>query len=203
MASLSPSASTHLRHLRGRVGDVIYKWYGDRVVITKVPKLSKKKPSAKKRASCDHFALASKYAERARKDPALWAVYTAAAKLRRIPPRAMAIADFRSRPKIDQLSSHLFEPKLAVSVSVIEAFPGKIVAVNVALRQAEGAQLFSAPAKRSGKRSWDVEFGPVKRGVPVVIEVKAADRLGQTAQARFSIRTGDPTAARLPDPAQR
>ena len=202
MASLSPRSSLHLRHLRGRVGDLIYKWYGDRLVITKVPKRSKKKPTAKKRASCNHFSLASDYAEESRENPVLWAVYVAAAKPRRIPPRSMAIADFRARPKIDRLSAHLFEPKLVVSVSVIEPFRGKINALEVVLRDAAGKRLLSAPAKRGGKRSWSVELGPVKRDMPVIIEVNAADRLGQTGRAQFSTRTGDRTVVRLPDEAQ-
>jgi hypothetical protein len=57
MAKLNHSSL--LRDVRGRIGNVIVKWYGKCCVITAVPRAPKGRPSLRQRAGRGRFAKAS------------------------------------------------------------------------------------------------------------------------------------------------
>lgn len=54
-------SNSALTGLRGRVGDLVYKRYGDKIVVTRVPQFDGEWSAAQRRAR-EQFAAASRYA---------------------------------------------------------------------------------------------------------------------------------------------
>ena len=79
--------------VRGRVGDVVYKTYGAKIIITRVPCFDGYVPTAAQRARRDRMREATTYAKRIYADPAAKAVYVAAAKTLHRQPFRLAISD--------------------------------------------------------------------------------------------------------------
>lgn len=187
-------------NLRGQIGGLVYKWYGKRLVVTRAPRPSRQKPTAKKRRSCAAFAEASRYAEQARRQPALWAKYAAAAKQRKIPVRALAISDFRSWPKFHHLYlSPLGDPlRLEIGIVMADKFPGKTVRLDVVVRRMDGSELArgSAAPQRAPNR-WDFVLRDVPLRERLAMEFSATDRFERTTTARYSteVRPGVPPKA--------
>ena len=65
---------------RGRVGDRIYKTYGDKIIVTRVPCFAGYVPTAAQRERRDRMRAATAFAQSVYADPAAKAVYVAAAK---------------------------------------------------------------------------------------------------------------------------
>jgi len=80
--------------VRGRVGDVVYKTYGARIIITRVPCFDGYVPTAVQRERRDRMREATAYAKRIYADPAAKALYVAAAKTLHRQPFRLAISDY-------------------------------------------------------------------------------------------------------------
>jgi len=89
-----------LEYVRGQIDGWVYKRYGDKIVITRVPKFSGQW-SAKQKAARKTFGLASRYAEKICADPKLKTQYAKAGKRRGLGPRAMAIREFMQKAKAE------------------------------------------------------------------------------------------------------
>lgn len=176
-----PGLSTNLR---GRVGDLVYKWYGKRLVITRAPRPSTKKHSARKARSCSEFAAASRYAEQARNQPALWKVYAAHAKPRRIPVRSLAISDFRTVPTFGPASIHCQTSGVAVSFSMADRFKAKTVRVDVIACTDDGCEFArgAASSQRPGEWRYVLPEPPTRH---FRVEVAATDRFERTTTVRY------------------
>jgi hypothetical protein len=91
------------RAIRGRLGDRVYKTYGDKIIVTRVPRFEGYVPSAAQRDRRDRMRSATAFAQAVYADPAAKAVYVAAAKILGRQPFRLAVADFlhgRSRVKV-------------------------------------------------------------------------------------------------------
>ena len=80
--------------IRGRVGDRVYKTYGDKLVVTRVPRFDGYVPSVAQRLRREKMRAATVYAQAVYADPAAKAVYVAAAKQLRRQPFRLAVSDF-------------------------------------------------------------------------------------------------------------
>lgn len=85
--------------LHGRVGDVVFKRYRNRIVITKVPNMAHVVPSAKQLAHRKHVKAAGRFYQEVKADPALLAKYKALAKKRRMPLSAVTLAEYFAAKK--------------------------------------------------------------------------------------------------------
>lgn len=83
--------------VRGRVGNCVFKTYGSRVIVTRVPRFDGYVPSESQRAQRDRLRAATVYAQRVYADPAAKALYVAAARRLGRQPFRLAISDFLSR----------------------------------------------------------------------------------------------------------
>jgi hypothetical protein len=87
--------------IHGRVGDHVFKTYGDKIVVTRVPCFDRYVPSAAQRKRREKMRAATAYARAVYADPAAKAVYFAAAKQLRRQPFRLAVSDFlHDRPRI-------------------------------------------------------------------------------------------------------
>ena len=89
------------RAIRGRLGDRVYKTYGDRIVVTRVPCFDGYEPSAAQRQRREKMRAATAYAQAVYANPAARAIYVAAAKQLGRQPFRLAVSDFlRARPRV-------------------------------------------------------------------------------------------------------
>ena len=82
--------------VHGRVGDVVYKTYGAKIIVTRVPCFAGYVPTAAQRARRDRMREATAYAKRIYADPAAKAIYVAAAKTLHRQPFRLAVSDYLS-----------------------------------------------------------------------------------------------------------
>jgi hypothetical protein len=80
--------------LRGRIGNRVYKTYGEKIIITRVPRFDGYVPSAAQRERRDRMRAATAFAQSVYADPAAKAVYVAAAKSLGRRPFRLAVSDF-------------------------------------------------------------------------------------------------------------
>jgi hypothetical protein len=99
--ALSPFAGLPIRSIRGQLGDRVYKTYGDKVIVTRVPCFDGYVPTAAQRKRREKLREATAYAQAVYADPAAKAIYVAAAKQLGRQPFRLAVADFlRGRPGV-------------------------------------------------------------------------------------------------------
>ena len=89
------------RAIRGRRGDRVYKTYGDKVIVTRVPCFDGYVPTAAQRERREKLRAATAYAQAVYAHPAAKAIYVAAAKQLGRQPFRLAVADFlRGRSRV-------------------------------------------------------------------------------------------------------
>jgi hypothetical protein len=90
-----------LRSVRGRMGDRVYKTYGDKIVVTRVPCFDGHVPTAAQWQRRAMMRAATAYAQAVYADPVAKAIYAAAAKQLGRQPFRLAVADYlRGRPRV-------------------------------------------------------------------------------------------------------
>lgn len=166
-----------LRGLRGRIGDLIYKQYGDKVVVTRVPKFSgqwsKKQHDRRKK-----FGDASAYAERVRSDPELRAVYAPAAKKRRMAIRPFAIKDYLQAPIIRSIDTSSYTGCAGDPILIATGDAFKVVKMEIVVRGRSRAAIERGAASKLGADWQYVATRPCPAGEKVTFEITATDRAG-------------------------
>lgn len=92
-AAPSPRLPTANAWVRGRVGDVVFKTYGRKIVISRVPRFDGRPPTAAQRARRDKMRAATAFAKRVYADPAAKAFYITAAQALGKKPLRLAVSD--------------------------------------------------------------------------------------------------------------
>ena len=80
--------------LRGRIGTRVYKTYGEKIIITRMPSFGGYVPSPAQRKRREQMRAATAFAKAVYADPSAKAVYVAAAKALGRQPFRLAISDF-------------------------------------------------------------------------------------------------------------
>lgn len=169
---------------RGRIGDLVYKRYGDKTVVTRVPRFKSWSKEQKKGRS--RFSAASTYAARVQRDPALRASYALWTAKKDLTIRSAAISDLLTLPAVESVTVQPSFGFPGIDVSVQGTQRHKFVAVTVTIRERSGRVLEDGPARQVGPLIWSYEARQVQRGRgPVLIEGVGSDRLGR--EARLSV----------------
>ena len=100
--------------VHGRVGDVVYKTYGRKIIITRVPCFDGYVPTAAQRDRRNRMKDATAYAKRIYADPAAKAVYVAAAQTLHRQPFRLAVSDcLKGCPRVEDRAPKVTEDVLA------------------------------------------------------------------------------------------
>jgi hypothetical protein len=169
------------RSIRGRVGDRVYKTYGDKIIVTRVPRFDGYIPSAAQRDRRDKMRAATAYAHAVYIMPAAKAVYVAAARQLGRHPFRLAVSDFlNARPRVtlnivtaQQAISHEMNRQLPAAARCSSCSP------HVGLRRAD-----SGPGGNGKKR---MKFGPAfppRRSRRVRMRWTRTTRLGRMNSPR-------------------
>ena len=167
-----------LDHLRGRVGEFVFKRYGKKLVVTRRPRFKKRRLDAAEKKKRSLFAKANAYALRVLADPDLRAVYADSAKRTRRRIQNIAISDYLTQPSIDEIFQMPRESGTNQAVLFRMKNADRIVAMHVTL-SASGEAVQQGEAELDGKQ-WRFEFAkPIPTGRRLKVETTAADRVGR------------------------
>src|SRR3989304_4641305 len=97
-----------IEQIRGAVGDLVFKRYGDKIVLARKPDMEGQTPTEAQLAHRERFREAAVYGKMVMADPAAKAVYDEAAKAKGQPVFSLTLADFFNAPSVDEIDLVLF-----------------------------------------------------------------------------------------------
>ena len=167
-----------MEQVRGKIGDLVFKRYEDRVIIARNPDRDGLIPSAVQTGQRERFRQAAAYGKSAFADPAQKALYEAAAKVRREPAFAVAVSDYLNAPVVDPLDLTQYTGQVGQPIIVRARDDFAVTAVNVTIKDNAGAVIEQGPAslELGVWRYVTTDVLPTER--PVTIEAIATDRPG-------------------------
>lgn len=171
-----------LAQLRGQVGDLVFKHYGDRVVVSKKPDMSRITPSRAQETHRHRFARAVAYGRRVLADPEARAAYEAPARAAGKSVYGMSISDFFHGPSVDAVDPSGYAGSPGDRIVVVARDDVRVRAVTLALTDRDGAAIEGGQAVLTdgGLRWVYAATAAVARGTTVRITATAVDLPGGT-----------------------
>jgi hypothetical protein len=173
-----------LEQVRGKVGDLVFRHYGDKVVVSRAPDFTGQERTAGQLAMQERFRQATQYAKLALTDPAAKAVYEAAARATGRPLFSLAVADFLHTPSADEVDLGGYTGQAGDPIAVRASDDCAVTGVSVELTDAAGQLIETGTATEAltGSGCWIyTATTTVFSGGLVHITVTARDRPGNTA----------------------
>jgi len=160
------------------VGDLVFKKYGDEVVISRKPDMGSVVATPAQEATRERFKQATLYGKMVMADPDSKAVYEAAAKAKGQPVFSLTVADFFHAPSVDEvdLSGYSGAPGDVIRIRASDDF--EVAAVQVSLADASGAILEEGAATMQNGLWLYNATTTVQPGTTVRLTVSASDRPG-------------------------
>jgi hypothetical protein len=175
-----------LEQIRGKVGDLVFKRYGDEVIISQKPDLSGHEMSEAQLAAQDRFRQAALYGKVVFADPDTKALYTEAANQKGHPVFSLAVADFFNAPSVDVVDLSGYSGAVGDEIVILASDDFDVIIVQVVLTDAEGNLIESGAAVETPPESgrWVyTSTAEVSAGTTVRIAVTAEDRPGGVGEA--------------------
>jgi hypothetical protein len=180
-----------LKTVRGQVGDLVFKRYGDRVILASKPDLTGREPSPAQAAHQERFKQAALYGRMMLADPETKALYETAAKSNGQPVFSLIVADFFNAPSINEVDVSRYSGAAGDVIAVWASDDFAVVEVQVSLSDDEGNLLENGSAVETVAGGWwhytAATLVPV--GTVVRITVTALDRPGSAATETTEVTT--------------
>jgi hypothetical protein len=194
--------------IRGKFGDRIYKWYGNKCVVQKLPAKRKrrKKKSAREQATHENLRKAIAYAQLVIADASAKAYYAAAARKLQRSVFILAKADAMKAPTIAQrFVSRYYNGRADETLTVGTGDLYRVATLRVTVRDAAGDIVETGDAERQkGKKDFLYRLKrDHPRDQPLTIEVIAESRAGHRVMATERVVDSElkgPRAQRRPVP---
>jgi len=170
-----------LEQVRGQVGDLVFKRYGEGVVISRKPDMEGREPTAAQAAQRERFRQAALYGRMVMADAAAKAIYEEAAKAKGQPVFSLTVADFFNAPSVDEVDLSRYAGCVGDSIVVRASDDFDVTGVEVALTDADGQAIEAGAAVETPPDSGRWVYtatAAVATGTKVRIEVTATDRPG-------------------------
>jgi hypothetical protein len=135
-----------MEQMRGKIGDLVFRKYEDRVIVARNPDRDGYILSAVQTDHRERFRQAAAYGKSAFADPAQKALYDAAGKARRKPAFALAVSDYLNPPVIDPLDLTQYTGQVGQPIIVRARDDFAVTAVNVTIKDNAGAVIEQGPA---------------------------------------------------------
>lgn len=178
-----------IEQLRGAVGDLVFKRYGDEVVVARKPDLEGRPPTEAQLAQREEFRQAALYGKMVMADPATKAIYEQAAKAKGQPVFSLTIADFFHAPSVDEVDVSAYTGKVGDPITIRAHDDFQVTAVNVAVTKADGSAMEEGAATETPPKSGRWVYAAtaaVPTGTLVRITVTATDRPRHTGTKEVS-----------------
>ena len=177
-----------MRFSRGRIGDVIFRVWGENTVVSKAPDYSKTLRSDAQKAVNRRFKVATGYGHRVLQDPVAYAFYDK--KKRGIQTVwNVAISDYMKRPEIAEIDVWNYKGQAGNTIRVKARDNYCVASVNVMIINASGFEVESGMAvQMPGSGVWGykaTERNTEWKGVRVIVRV--TDSPGNLVRAEVSL----------------
>ena len=172
-----------LEQLRGKVGDLVFKRFGDEIIISRTPDMEGREWSEAQLAARERFRQASVYGKMVMADPDTKAVYEEAAQRRGQPMFSLTIADFLNAPSIDEVDVSEYGGAQGDIVRIQAHDDFEVTQVRVSITDSEGNVLESGDAVVSQGFWTYTAPTDVPTGTSVRISVTALDRPGSVVES--------------------
>lgn len=174
-----------LEQVRGALGDVVFKRYGDRIILSRKPDLSYHKATAAQRMVRSRFGEAIAYGKRALQDPEAREAYQRAARRKRHPVFSVIQADYFRAPVVEGIDLLSYTGRVgdAIAIDARDDFEVREVRVAITMTNEEGTLLEEGLAIAGGGSTWTYSAtASVAAGTEVRVTAIAKDRPGGTGR---------------------
>ena len=168
------------------MGDLVFKRYGEEVILSRKPDLEGVDPTAGQLAQRERFRDAVLYGKMVMADAQARALYEEAARAKGRPVFSLMVADFFNAPSVDEVDLSGYNGAVGDAIVIRAHDDFDVRGVSVALTQADGVAIESGAAVETPAESgrWVyVATVVVSPGTRVRIAVTAQDHPGGAAQA--------------------
>jgi hypothetical protein len=174
---------------RGRIGDLIYKWYGDKCVVTKVPKFTK--PASPEQSRWRrNVSKAFAYTQIVIQDPELLALYTRIGEKTKRNWTSAATRDCLTLPEVSCADLRAYHGAAGETIKVHFTHRHKMVTAHLKLRDARGTLLEEGDMVGD---SWSAEYQaqqPHPGETEFQLEVTTRDLPGHVVNETFACQAG-------------
>ncbi len=170
-----------MEQVRGQVGDLVFRRFGDEVVMSRKPNTEGRVWTEAQMAQREQFRQAALYGKMVIADPQAKAVYEAEAQARGVPVFSVMVADFFNAPSVDEIDVSGYAGKVGDPIIVRASDDFEVTGVTVVMSTGDGQAVelgaaVETPAK-SGRWMYTATQA-VPAGTAVRIAVTATDRPG-------------------------
>jgi len=170
-----------LEQIRGDVGDLVFKKFGDRTIMSRKPDFSETRASESQIAARQRFSQAALFGKMVLADPETKSLYDAAAQRKGQPIFSLTVADFFHAPVVDEVDLSRYSGAVGDTIAVRAHDDFQVMGVTVTLTQTDGSAIESGAAVETPAQSGTWVYTAtqaVAAGTTVRIEVAVTDRPG-------------------------
>lgn len=178
-----------LERIRGQVGDLVFKRYEDRTILSRKPEPSGQPATPAQAAHRERFRQATVYGRLALADPTTRTFYEGVAEDHHIPVFAQIIADFFRAPTIHEIDLSAYTGKVGDTIAVTATDNAEVARVEVTVSAADGTLVETGEAVLDGGHWVYVATAAVAANTDVRIGVRAYDRPGGVGEAKADTTT--------------
>jgi hypothetical protein len=170
-----------LEQIRGQVGDLVFKHYGDEMIVGRKPDRTGIQPTEAQLEHQERFRQAVLYGRLVMADPDMRTAYEKAAKTKGKPLFSLTVADFFNTPVVDEVDLSNYGGTAGDPIVVRAHDDFKVTHLQVAVSDANGQEIESGEAEETppnGGRWVYTTTSTVPQGNTVRIAVMATDQPG-------------------------
>jgi hypothetical protein len=170
-----------IEQMSGKMGDLVFKRYGDEVIIARAPDMSQREFTPGQLAAQERFRRAAQYGKLALAQPEARASYEAAAHESGEPLFSLMVADYFKAPVVDELDVSAYTGQTGETIVIQAHDDFEVTGVTVSIKEAGGQAVESGFAVQnppdSGRWVYTTKQA-VANVTGVVITATASDRPG-------------------------
>lgn len=171
-----------LELINGKVGDLVFKRYQDKVVIARKVDPSDQEPTPAQQAVRERFRAGALYGKQAAADPAVKALYVARAKAKAQPFFSLMVADYLHAPTVTAVDLEGYTGAAGETIWVTAFDDFEVTAVKVSLADADGVVLEAGAAVLENGRWTYTTTTTAAPGTAVTVTATALDRPGNSGR---------------------
>lgn len=176
-----------LERIRGQVGDLVFKRYEDRTILSRKADPSGRPPSPAQAAHRERFKQAALYGRMVLADPDARTFYEGEAEERHVPLFSLTIADFFNAPEITEVDVSAYHGAKDDPIGITATDDVEVARVEVTITTADGTAVEAGEAVREDGHWRYTATKAVAPGTDVRIGVRAFDRPGGVGETSTDV----------------
>ena len=169
-----------IKNIRGSMDNWTYRRSAYGPLVARRPSFAAREPSPAELQARDNFRQASAFADAVLADPVQRERYRALGAQRKLPARAIAVADYFRPPVVGAIDTSGYHGTIGDSIVVRATDDVGVAAVTVVIRGAADAVIEQGPAVLNEGQWHYVATSVVASGENVTVEATAVDAPGHT-----------------------